>query len=91
MAFKNGVVPENWISAVIVPLNKIKCERIECKNYRGISLISVVGKKVTEGLNDDELGGFRSGKGCLDQIFTLKQTAEKEREKKHRVYISLID
>ena len=27
MAFESGVVPENWIFAVIVPLNKGKRER----------------------------------------------------------------
>ena len=29
------------------------------------------------GLIDDEQGGFRSGMGCIDQIFTLKQIGEK--------------
>ena len=30
----------------------------------------------------DEQGGFREGRGCIDQIFTLKQIGEKVREKK---------
>ena len=56
-------------------------------NYRDISL-SVVGKiyagvrKVTEGLIDDEQGELRTGRGCVNQIFTLKQIGEKAREKK---------
>ena len=77
---------------MIVPLYKGKGERTECGNYRGISMLSVVGKiyagilevrvrKVTEGLIDDEQGGFRAGRGCVDQIFTLKQIGEKAREK----------
>ena len=37
---------------------------------------------MTESLIDDEQGGFRSGIGCVDQIFTLKQIGEKGREKK---------
>ena len=37
-------MPEDWISAVIVPLYKGKGERNEYKNFRGISFISVVGK-----------------------------------------------
>ena len=41
MAFENGVVPENLRSAVIVPLYKDKGERNECKNYKGISFLSV--------------------------------------------------
>ena len=32
---------------------------------------------MTGGLIDDEQGGFRAGKGCGDQIFTLKQIGEK--------------
>ena len=44
MAFESGVVPEDWRSAVIVPLYKGKRERTECKNYRSISFLSVVGK-----------------------------------------------
>ena len=39
MAFESGLVPEDWRSAVIVPLYKAKGERTECKNYRGISFM----------------------------------------------------
>ena len=64
MAFENGVVPEYWRSAVIIPLYKGKGARTECKNYGVISLLSVLGKiytgilvhrvyRVTGGLIDD--------------------------------------
>ena len=42
--FESGVVPGDWRSAVIVPLYKCKRERSECKNYRCINLLSIVGK-----------------------------------------------
>ena len=88
MAFESGVVPEDWRSFVIVPLHKGKEE-----NYRGISLLSMVGKiytgnlvdrvrTATGALIDDEQGGFRAGRGYVDQIFTLKQIGEKARKKK---------
>ena len=75
-------------SAVIVSLYNGKGERIECKNYKGNSLLSVVGKiytgilidrvrKVTVSLIDDEQEGFKAWSGCVDQIFTLKQIGEK--------------
>ena len=75
MVFVSGVVPEAWRSAVIVPLYKGKGERTECSNYRGIRL-TLVGKidvgiledrvhKVTEGLIDDEQGGFRAERGVV--------------------------
>ena len=44
MVIESGVVSEDWRSAVIIPLYKGKGERTECKNYRGISLLRVVGK-----------------------------------------------
>ena len=95
-AFESGAVPKDWISAVIVPLYKSKGERTECKNFRCISLLSMVGKvyagisgilvdrvcKVTVGLTDDEQVVFRAGRGCVYQIFILKQVGEKAREKK---------
>ena len=43
---------------------------------------------MTEGLIDDEEGGFRAGRGCIDQIFTLEHIGEKAREKKCRVYVA---
>ena len=33
MAFESGFVPEDWRTAVIVPLYKGKVERNECKRY----------------------------------------------------------
>ena len=43
MVFESGVVPEDWRSAVIVPLYKSKGERTGYKNYKDVSL-GVVGK-----------------------------------------------
>ena len=45
MAFESGVLLEDWISAAIVSLGT------ECKNYRGISLLSIVGKKICRDLS----------------------------------------
>ena len=71
------------MSAVIVPLYKGKLKGTEYRNYRSISLLSVVGRiyagilvdrvcRGTAGLIDDEQGGFRARRGCVDQIFILK-------------------
>ena len=59
---------------MIIPLYKGKGERTECNNYKGISLLSVAGKryegiivdrvhKVTEGLIDYEHWRLRAGRG----------------------------
>ena len=87
MGFETSALPEDSRPAVIVPLYKGKGERTKYSNYRGISSLSLVVKlyagilvdrvcKVTEGYNDEEQGGFRAGRGCVDQI------GEKAREKK---------
>ena len=92
MAFESDAVPEDLRSAVIVPLYNGKGEMIKCKKYRGMSLLSVVSniyadilvhrvRSVTGGLIDDKQGGFRAGRGYVDQIFTLIQIDEKAREK----------
>ena len=68
---------------MIVPLYKSKGEKTKCKNYRVISLLSVVEKiyteilvdrvrRVTGGLIYDEQGGYWAERGCVDQIFALK-------------------
>ena len=44
-------------------------------------------RRVTLGLIEEEQGGFRAGRGCVDKISTLKQIGEKAREKKRRVYV----
>ena len=35
-----------------------------------------------EGLTEDEQKGFRSGKECVDQNFSIKQKGEKAQENK---------
>ena len=42
MAFESDVLPEDWRSAVIVPLFKGKREKTKCKNYKDSKLLSVV-------------------------------------------------
>ena len=46
---------------------------------------------MTGGLIDDDQGGFRAGRECVDQSFTLKQMGEKAREIKRSVYVSFIN
>ena len=83
MAFENDDVPEDLKSTVIVPLHKGKGEMINCKNYKGISLLSRVSKiyadilverirSVTGSLIDDEQGSVRIGRGYVDQILLIQ-------------------
>ena len=74
------VWPERWGTGVIFPLHKAD-SRLDPSNFRPITLLSVVGKlfgiivnnrvmRYSEavGAISDEQGGFRSRRGCPDQI-----------------------
>lgn len=79
--------PDDWRKSLISPIFK-KGDRSVCSNYRGISLLSVPGKvfghilldrmrAAVEGKLRENQGGFRSGRGCIDQIFCLRILMEK--------------
>ena len=88
VCFMLSIVPVDWVIACMVPLYKGKGDMYECSNFRGISLLSVVGKVYdrvlinrirdkTENVIAEVQGGFRRGRGCTDQIFTVRQICEK--------------
>jgi hypothetical protein len=77
----------------VCPLYKDGDER-DPLNYRGITLLSVIGKLFTavmtkrlsdwaekEGILVDEQGGFRPKRGCPDQIFALSEAIAGRRTK----------
>ena len=86
--WEQGQVPLERKSAMRVPLYKGKGDKQECGSYRGISMLSVVGKTygkilikkvrlLTENLIGEEQCGFRKGRGCVDQVFVIRQVCEK--------------
>jgi hypothetical protein len=87
-AYRTGQVPPLWNKSEICPIFKNKGDAQDCKNYRGISLMSHVGKvyerilehrlrsKVEETLSEEQ-SGFRPGRGTVDQISALKIFLEK--------------
>ena len=88
VSFDMGVVPMDRRGACMVPLYKGKGDKRECSNSRGMSLLSVVGKLYgrvlikrvrvgTECAIGEEQCGFRQGRGCMDQVFAVRQVCEK--------------
>ena len=86
--FDMGDVPVDCRGACIVPQYKGKGDKCECSNSRGVSLLSVVGKLFgrvlikrvragTECAIGEEQCGFMQGRGCMDQVFSVKQVCEK--------------
>ena len=101
LAWENGQVPEDWRRAVIVPVHK-KGSKVKCENYRGISLLSIPSKayarilderirSVTESKVLEAQGGFRKGRSCTDQLFTIRQLSEKMIEKNKRMVVACVD
>ena len=79
-----------------------KCSRTQCKNYRGISLLSVPRKvyatvldkrirAITEERVLEEQGAFWRQRSCIDQLFTVRQFGEKLIEKNKTMNMVCID
>ena len=79
-------IPEAWRQGIIIKLPK-KGILKDCKNYRGITLLSMEGKilegividRVRNGVDNElrkEQAGYRQGKGTTEQDFILKTVIE---------------
>ena len=88
--------------AKIVTLYKNKGDRSDCNNYRGISLLSIVGKlysrvvlmrlqKLAERVYPESQCGFRAERSTVDIIFSLRQLQEKCREQQKSLYVAFVD
>ena len=100
--WEEGAVPQDMRDAKIVTLYKNKGERSDCNNYRGISLLSIVGKvyarvlltrlqKLAERVYPESQCGFRAGRSTVDMVFSLRQLQEKCREQNLPLYLAFID
>ena len=83
--FKTSIIPDKWNVACIIPVYKNRGSRVDPNNYRGISLLSCLGKLFTSVLNirltqyldtydvlGSEQAGFRAGHSTTDHIFNLR-------------------
>ena len=55
--WQEGAVPQDMRDSKIITLHKNKGERSDCNNYRGISLLSIVGKVFARVILPPEAGG----------------------------------
>ena len=94
-------IPKDWKQGHIIKLPK-KGDLRECKNYRGITLLSVPGKVLNRILLDritvpvdlklrENQAGFRSSRSCVDQIATLRIIIEQSIEWNSPLYLNFID
>ena len=83
LMWTTGEVPADWEKAVIVLIQK-KGNKMICSSNRGIRLLSIPSKVYTRSLDGmvrsrteskvmELQGGFRRGRSCIDQVFTIRQ------------------
>ena len=90
LSFDMGVVPMDWRGACIVPPYKGKGDKCECSNPRGISLLRRV-RAGTECAIGYEQCGFRQGRGCMDQVFAVRQVCEKYQANGKDIFWTFMD
>lgn len=92
-------IPEDWNLAYISSIYK-KGDKKVCGNYRGISVTSSIGrlygrilkKRIEAEYQEiEEQNGFRAGRSCMDNIFTLQQIIEKRVARNLSTHIVFID
>ena len=94
-------LPTSWLDGLIRPLYK-KGHRLECANYRGITILNSAYKILSrvlfnrlrpleESFVGEYQAGFREGRSTTDQMFTLRQTLDKFREYNLQTHHLFID
>jgi len=97
---KEGCIPEDWKSSMVLPIYKGKGDPMECGSYTGIKLLKHAMKVVERIFEhrirqqievDDMQFGFMKGKGTTDAIITVRQMKENFRVKGKKLYIGFVD
>nr|VZI28413.1 unnamed protein product [Spirometra erinaceieuropaei] len=99
--WRDEVFPDDWGLGILVLILK-KGDKTRCENYRGISLIDVAAKifaivllrrfqAVRDSRTRPNQAGFRGGRGCADQIFTLRRIHEFRHSFQHPTAVCFVD
>ena len=100
LILKSSCVPIEWCIGLIVPIFKKKGSPYDVNNYRGITLLSCVGKLFTVAMNcritkfldqgaiiGEEQAGFREGYSPTDHIFVLNEVINLFLQSKKKVIL----
>ena len=102
LCWEQGHIPQDMRDANIVTFYKNKGDRSDCNNYRGISLLSIVGKvfarvvlnrlqSLASRVYPESQCGVRAGRSTVDMIFSLRQLQEKCRDQQQPLFIAFVD
>jgi hypothetical protein len=96
-------IPKDWARGLIFPLFKDGDNRVP-DNYRGITLLSVVGKIYTSVLNNrvtrwceengilsEEQAAFRAGRSTVDHILTVSELVGARKARRKGTYCAFLD
>jgi hypothetical protein len=96
-------IPEDWKRGVIFPIFK-GGDNTDPNDYRGITLLSVLGKSLEAVLNKrlytwceengiliDQQGGFRAERGCPEMVWTLDETIKWRKRRRMTTYMCFLD
>lgn len=101
--FNKGYFPNAWSIGEIIPIHK-KGNKLNVENYRGITLLSVLGKLFTKLLNNrltewaenygvyiEAQAGFRQHMSTVDNIFILNSLISHSLNSNKQLFCSFID
>ena len=104
LILSSGLIPDEWCIGLILPLYKNKGDINNPDNYRGITLLSCIGKLFTAVINSrltkyldavgcigEEQAGFRQGYSTIDHIFTLHAIIDMYLSKNKKLFCAFID
>ena len=104
LILKTGHVPQDWGIGLIVPIFKKKGSQSDPNNYRGITLLSCIGKLFTLCINvrlnkfasdndiiGEEQAAFREGYSTMDHAFVLNELINLYLHRKTKLYCCFID
>ena len=100
-----GQIPEAWTIGMIVPIYKNKGDKGDFNNYRGITILSCLGKLFTSVINarlnkfadessliSENQTGFRKNYSTMDHIFLLKNVIDLfVKNDKQKLYCAFVD
>ena len=100
--WSKGTLPDDWKKGIILPVHKGKGSRRDCKNYRGITLLSCPGKLFAHILLEriksrlvatrrKEQSGFTPHRSTIDRICALNFILQCRREYQRPLWIAYVD
>ena len=98
--WREGRLPEDWRTGIIIPIYKGKGDPLDCNSYRPIKLLEhamkvmerVIDRRLRNVVTINEMQrGFMPGRTTMDAIFAIRTIVEKHLEKNKDVWAAFVD